>query len=441
MKKQIPITNVQRRPAAERLSCQPMKASAARRADSDVQVDEAALRRMASCWGRRPALFKNAVTGQPEPSVFFAALREISRKMLGRPPGPPWHSPITLYTQERSPDEGFASALVVHPTRHLPSALDLSVSGYMKRLDKSFVSKKRFGLQIRDMEKEWLIWSPFSSFSRRLQQVLRLADEAVDTVGFLGNYARTPFGVHKDSQHVITFVISGRKRMLLWPVKEFAARPEVPPAPALKQLGLFGFSTSEFARSKKRAIVLDCGPGDLMYWPPQYWHCADATPGTAMTVTVGTDANAAESAKFRKGPNASASAEEREDRSPRERKLRIATKCGFANRPDPSPIEGIGANDRVRLSGPSPIRSTRLDSRNYAVAANGYSTRVSPDLMPLIRALNKGMTYDASALLDATVGLSGSARKREAQSLLKDLCAWHAVDVSRSSRTRGRRGP
>ncbi len=380
----------------------------------------------------------------PSSDAFFAAFQARSEKMRAGLHEPPWKAPIAIFLEEPTEEEGFASSMLIKPHHDLPRADETSMAQYLARLDRRF-APNRFGVQFRSMEREWIMWSRFSAIARELQGLLKLGAGRMDLVGFLGNYRRTAFGVHKDSQHVFTFVVAGRKRMLLWPIEAFAGRSEVPDNPALKQAGLFALTKTEFARARKKAIVLEARPGDLMYWPPSYWHCADPTPGVGITVTLGVDEDLEGRRRFRKGsaeghegpsgPSATSAVETR---------LEAVTGCGLGSRPDAGEPAKLAGRDRVRLARPWPIRFARLDARTNIVAANGYCIRVAADVSGMITALNKGAPLEVQQALDRVSTHRTSPQRREAASLVATLCSWHALVVERvsdrsSSTTRGRR--
>ncbi len=89
---------------------------------------------------------------------------------------------------------------------------------------------------------------------------------------FVGNYARTPFGVHRDTLDVFTSVVSGRKRLLVWPSEVFEG---------------LDIKKVEYTEYLDDAIVLEGEAGDLFYWPSSYWHIAESTGGLTATLALG----------------------------------------------------------------------------------------------------------------------------------------------------------
>jgi ribosomal protein L16 Arg81 hydroxylase len=93
-----------------------------------------------------------------------------------------------------------------------------------------------------------------------------------EAIVFLGNYGKTPFGLHKDQDSNCTFVIAGRKRILAWPAEHF-------PEPRK-------WNSLSYERFRDKAIVLEGEPGDLLYWPSTYWHIGEGNGDLALTLSL-----------------------------------------------------------------------------------------------------------------------------------------------------------
>nr|WP_306414591.1 cupin domain-containing protein [Corallococcus carmarthensis] len=154
------------------------------------------------------------------------------------------------------------------------------LSGYMKELNATF-DGARVGIILNDVE----------LYNARLGVLLRkLLAPLISRVGiparnvestiFAGDYDVTPFGIHKDdSADVLTLVIEGRKRMLVWPEAYFDEHPE-----RLQQLQAGNEAIPLF---EKDATVLLAEPGDIMYWPGSAYHVATSTGGVVATCAIG----------------------------------------------------------------------------------------------------------------------------------------------------------
>lgn len=89
---------------------------------------------------------------------------------------------------------------------------------------------------------------------------------------FVGNDARTPLGVHRDTLSVFTSVVTGRKRLLVWPAHVFEG---VDPR------------TVDYSKYLDDATLLEGEAGDLFYWPSSHWHIAESSGGLTATLALG----------------------------------------------------------------------------------------------------------------------------------------------------------
>ncbi|RKG91000.1 hypothetical protein D7W82_02150 [Corallococcus sp. CA049B] len=154
------------------------------------------------------------------------------------------------------------------------------LSGYIQELNATF-DGARVGIILNDVE----------LYNARLGVLLReLLAPLISRVGiparnvestiFAGDYDVTPFGIHKDdSADVLTLVIEGRKRMLVWPEAYFDEHPE-----RLQQLQAGNAAIPLF---EKDATELIAEPGDVMYWPGSAYHVATGTGGVVATCAIG----------------------------------------------------------------------------------------------------------------------------------------------------------
>ncbi|MGZ3772049.1 MAG: JmjC domain-containing protein, partial [Bdellovibrio sp.] len=91
---------------------------------------------------------------------------------------------------------------------------------------------------------------------------------------YLGNYRKTPFGVHVDSCGVFSFPVVGLKRFRLWT-----------PAFVKKNPGLD--RAFKYDKYKKNSRLLEVGPGDMTYWPSSAWHIAESDGSFSATWSLG----------------------------------------------------------------------------------------------------------------------------------------------------------
>jgi hypothetical protein len=90
---------------------------------------------------------------------------------------------------------------------------------------------------------------------------------------FAGDYASTPFGVHKDDEHVFHVAVCGPKRMRFW-TKEFVAQhPELN--------GLMDYSAF-----LEGSVAVESTPNEILYWPSGLYHVGECD-GAAAHFSVG----------------------------------------------------------------------------------------------------------------------------------------------------------
>src|SRR5262249_18347618 len=126
-----------------------------------------------------------------------------------------------------------ATTRVVHPGPWLPNPKDETVDAYADRLRRT-LGNTRFGVQANGLETVPAIRRCLAPF---LEAALAFAGTprcGIDVIGFLGNYRRTPFGAHRDSHHVLTFVSHGEKSFATWHRSQLRHRREVGDHPRSK---------------------------------------------------------------------------------------------------------------------------------------------------------------------------------------------------------------
>lgn len=91
---------------------------------------------------------------------------------------------------------------------------------------------------------------------------------------YLGNYRKTPFGVHVDSCGVFSFPVVGLKRFRLWTPDFVKKNPGLDRA-------------FKYDKYKKNSQLLEVGPGDMTYWPSSAWHIAESDGSFSATWSLG----------------------------------------------------------------------------------------------------------------------------------------------------------
>lgn len=226
-------------------------------------------------WNKKPAVFKNLLPGRfPTTAEVFDALVECSDRMRGSE-----RVHIKLFLESALPGKPgltYASELL-NPHHHLPMQSDRDLETYSDRIAQTF-GGARYGIMMNQTQSSsWVHWQQMRTFIDGFERQLGVPLAGIDSGLFVGNYTRTPFGVHKDFLHVFYFVVKGRKRMALWPLERFRNYPGVPKVKNLEDrnwdLSLLPPEEAEAALAD--AEFLDGDAGDILYWPSSMWHRAE----------------------------------------------------------------------------------------------------------------------------------------------------------------------
>lgn len=164
--------------------------------------------------------------------------------------------------------------IVLDLKRWLPRAKDVSLAGYHARLKRDGATGQLTVL-VNEFQNElgWNFYNRLRQFLQGLYEIAGVPARAeVDL--FLGNYRRTPLGVHRDLADVFCFVVDGTKKFRLWPRDAFrSSSPRYGPGPYTKYL--------------KGSLLLEGEPGDILYWPSTYWHVAESDGQLVSSLTLG----------------------------------------------------------------------------------------------------------------------------------------------------------
>ena len=154
----------------------------------------------------------------------------------------------------------------------LPETSDKSLLGYHKRMNAHFAD-------------DCLVCDELLQVNLKKQHLLQdFTDDLFRHVGFpnrfseiglyLGNYRKTPFGVHVDSCGVFSFPVAGVKRFRLWPAAYGDEHPELD-------------RPFNYEKHKKHSQLVEVGPGDMTYWPSSEWHIAESDGSFSATWSLG----------------------------------------------------------------------------------------------------------------------------------------------------------
>jgi hypothetical protein len=308
----------------------------------------------------------------------------------------------------RRPSEGFALRIDgrppdSRPASWLPAERDVSVRGYVDRL-RPRLEDGRLSVFVRHFEVD-LGWDPWERFRRFLLPVYAACGAPTDRAEvdlFLGDYAATPGGVHADAANVFCFIVEGRKRFRLWPPEALRDRPHTTRIAAHGSLA-------------RRSICLDAEPGDIVYWPPGYWHVGEPKePGASLSLALyeadaGTDT-------IERRPTDVATVRAAMDRA-----------TGLALEvPPPEPVR-LHRRDTVRGTPGFPILHRRIGG-TAIVSANGRS-RVLPafaGLGGLLRLANEEGPHPVGEMIELG-SRGGSSHAPRVRALLRFLIGQRAL--------------
>ncbi|WP_083646970.1 JmjC domain-containing protein [Kitasatospora sp. CB01950] len=215
-------------------------------------------------WDRRPVLIK-AVRPAPFelPEVFAAAT------LATRPAGPYLLPPNAQFAVGRFQQ--------TEPADWFPRAEDGTFDGYRRRLDgelAAFSAERRYALVVHAFHAFHAgQWERQRAFFEPLWERSGLPLSGAITTLFHGNYEHTPVGVHQDRFATFMFAVEGRKRMRFW-----RRRPWTEPVT----------TKLDYRAHLADSFTAEPEPGDLLYWPADYYHVGESVDGRAATsVNVG----------------------------------------------------------------------------------------------------------------------------------------------------------
>jgi ribosomal protein L16 Arg81 hydroxylase len=347
--------------------------------------------------------------------------------------------------------------------RYLPAPTDNSPAAYATRVTRQ-IRGKRFGLVAQDVQgDDARLWFRLREFVKSLYTVTGWPGEKAKASVFFGNYANTPFGVHRDGFGVFNFVLYGRKRILAWAPAFFEGKED--PSNRL-----------DYKRYANEAIVFEGEPGDIIYLPPGYWHIGEGVSGLSMTVNLAlfmaphvmpsllniaermlqdhvgavqeavadalrprlrrpSRAAIARTAKRTAQALRSASSGPELDRSFVAYWLNHITGSGFIVVPDPLP-EPRSVPDEAVLHGhrENPVLWLTAERDELICSANGHAFVLArgSGLVPILRRINSGAPCRLGDLIDQHERTTGSGADRSAglaRTLIKKLWSLRAIVV------------
>jgi 50S ribosomal protein L16 3-hydroxylase len=408
-------------------------------------------------WEKTPLLIKQPFATQlVSDAELFNALVDASDKYReeGLKLRPPYDRSIKLrFCIEHS-------VLMTDIDKHLPDAGDESLEGYLRRIERR-LDGREFELIVNQLQSyNFEMWARLRMFFRGLYNLVGIPTENADAAIFIRNQKRTGFGLHKDKASVFMFVLKGRKRMLLWPYEAFSATSENI------------VSTLDYRQYVSDALVLEGGPGDIIYWPSGYWHIGESDGELSASISVGLRLNYSPFADVIKhltrmverqlGASGQAdlysfqpdrlqhtaavmprdidvavrAVREASSHWNLEQTLKLAwlnrvTGYGFVSVPGPRATRTL-ADDEIIWGQPEyPVVCTPMDGELVACSANGHSftLRATPKLEKLIDCLNTGMPRQVASLLAEFATTTETDDRELLRRVLEKLHSLRAIEL------------
>lgn len=154
----------------------------------------------------------------------------------------------------------------------LPQKKDKSLTGYHQRMQKLFSDYCLVCDELLQVSEQ--NWGHLSRFTHELYRHVGFPHRFSEIGLYLGNYQKTPFGVHVDNCGVFSFPVVGTKKFRIWDGSYVKKNPDLVEA-------------HQYDKFKKNSQVLTAKPGDMTYWPSQAWHIAESDGSFSATWSLG----------------------------------------------------------------------------------------------------------------------------------------------------------
>jgi hypothetical protein len=398
-------------------------------------------------WQRRPLVIKNAF-----PAAFLTEQEAFDawRAFIQTVPASRWGDLVRVYRgSERMPNQ----------EQFLPAASDASWDSYLRRLHEQNGSRE-WGLCLTD---------PQSASATVFQRLLTFLDSLYGRIGiprggcnpdlFMMNHEVSFFRLHKDAEDVFTFVVTGRRRFLLWPFETFSGIAGLNASQSRTSHLLFEVDYDAY---RSQAVVLEASAGDLLYWPAEWWHVGESNGELAVTLAVGIihHANpmgqmigAADRLMRRRGERLPSLPWQTADTAGRtiasytewmrdlladdglwtevrRGLLSWVTRCGLKRVPPPvrrsTPLDD---EQWLAVTSPSTIACEGNEASLFC-SVGGHDLVLTPGApaMALLETLSRGGAHRVGALIDDTLARQPAADREQIRALLETIEAYHGFE-------------
>lgn len=345
---------------------------------------------------------------------------------------------------------------------HLPRPEDATLEDYVQRLGDPAYGQE-IGLIVTAFQS--LDWDVARRAMRFLVELHRrvMVPAGGATIDLFHSSSRRAFtGLHKDSQDVFTFIVRGKKRFYLWPYHYFREAAGMPASQAMVSHVL---DRVDWRAHLEHAVVLEGSPGDVFYWPAEWWHVADgvqdgsmagtttlglgilhagdplytasqavATLSAAGIALAGADTTAGVPAATGAAKLGRALDDPRFQRAYAEAELSWATACGVRELPPMRPREELVETDTVEVIAPSGISITEhMGDMLWSACGRAFRCPDLKQIRTVLDLLAPGSTRKVGELLDRGLGPTASpVARQKVRELLGVMARIAAIDIIRS---------
>lgn len=156
--------------------------------------------------------------------------------------------------------------------QNLPRKMDKTLLGYHKRMNSQYSDYCLVCDELLQVQNDKQVL--LADFTAELYRHVGFPNRFSELGLYLGNYRKTPFGVHVDGCGVFSFPIIGQKKFRLWSDDFVRKNPDL-------------IEAHTYTRFKKNSRLLTAEPGDMVYWPSSDWHIAESDGAFSATWSLG----------------------------------------------------------------------------------------------------------------------------------------------------------
>jgi len=361
----------------------------------------------------------------------------------------------------------FVDENIVNPTQvqdWLPTLdRERSFAAYADRMTADAGS---FALTINSLQQ--FGWDFWRALRRQVDPILTATERwsagGVDCHLIASVYGTAPTLIHKDTAGVFTHVVSGFKRYFTWPFDTF---DDIAGDGALqRQVNLP--AAVRVQDYQDTATVVEGGPGAVLYWPSDRWHCATSDGRYAVSLHIAhyqwddrlsamlaqlRKAAAADLAldRFASGPGFDSVGSEAVDagvitalarivadgglsRHATLARLKRVTASNFEVVPPLRTVANLARDHVLTVPDVSAARTLSADGMTY-LAVNGHLARVAGGdwIDTFLPALRARATRTVTGWIDAVRSSGGPSEDGEAAMFLRELVKRGALDVAEAA--------